>query len=235
MSLPSRLIRPPVEWLALDRAEVMRLLGYQPGKTLLTPAVERILDRGIALTIAASQPAAILSYCSVDSVADGVVRLATPSLAWQSAGLSRLLRDASGVSLVAATLGPRIEETVRWLFDEQDYATATVVDATGSVLIHSLVRHAEELVGIAATLASCKPTTLFCPGYADWALQAQPLLVAQAGGSEIGLTCSETCYLTPQKSLVGLIGWVPEGARLPASGCAACSLTACAYRKVNVR
>lgn len=233
MRLPSRTIHPPVERLTLDRAEVMRLLGYQPGKTLLTPVVERILDRGIALTIAAAQPAAVISYCSVDAAAEGEVRLAVPGLAWQSAGLARLLRGASGVSLVAATLGEGVELLVRQLFAEQDYATATVVDATGSALIHALVRHAEALVAAEAGAAGCKPTSLFCPGYADWALQAQPLLVAQAGGNEIGLTCTDTCYLTPQKSLVGLIGWAAEGARLPASGCTACGLTTCSYRKVN--
>lgn len=234
MSLPTRVVTPPVDSLPLDRDQVMRLLGYQPGKTVLTPVITPVLERGIALGLAAARPAISLAYCSVHSISDGTVRLTVPGLAWKSSGLARLLREAPAVSLVAATLGPGIEEKVRQLFAEQDYATATVVDATGTVLIQSLVRHAEALVDADAGEIGCKATPAFCPGYADWDLYDQPALVAQAGGAAIGLTCTASCYLNPQKSMAGIIGWTAASARLPASGCSACSLTSCAYRKVNV-
>jgi hypothetical protein len=233
MKLPTRVITPHAESLDLDRLEVMRFLGYQPGKTILTPVIEQVLDRGLALARATFRPAASISYCSVAKVADGQVELAVPGLAWQSAGLARLLKGAQAVSLVALTLGAEAEATIQQLFADQAYAEATVVDAAAGVLVQSLATYVATLVTTEAAAVSCKTTPLFCPGYADWPLTDQPTLVAQTGASLIGLTCTPTCYLIPQKSMVGLIGWVPEGARLPASGCNACSLTTCQYRKVN--
>lgn len=235
MKLPVRIIRPPATSLPLERAEVMRFLGYQQGKTLLTPAVDAILDRGIALALEAARPAATMAYCSVKAVTAGSIALAIPGLSWRSTGLAKVLRHAEAVTIAAATLGLELEETVQKLFAEQDYATATVVDAAGSALVQSLTRHIEGLVGEAAGARSLKATTLFSPGYADWDIFDQQSMADQAGGAAIGVRCTSTCYLLPQKSMLGVVGWVADGARLPASGCEGCGLTSCAYRRVIAR
>jgi hypothetical protein len=231
--LPIRIVRPDAASLPLERDEVMRFLGYKKGKTVLTPAVDAILDEGIRLALDEARPVATLVYCRVDSVSAGAISLAVPGIAWQSAALARLLRRAEAVTLVAATVGPGIEQRVRRLFAAQEYATATVVDAAGSALIQAFGRHLEWLVGEMARPRSLKATHLLCPGHADWDVADTGSLLEKVGGPAAGITCTPSAYLVPQKSLTGLIGWVAEGARLPGSGCEACGLTSCAYRKVN--
>lgn len=211
---------------------MLRLLGYKEGRTRLGARELALVERGIALTREAAAPAASAAYCAV-AVAEDRVRAGVPGVAWRSRSLARLLAGADAVSLVAATLGSGVDELIRDLFAQEEFALATIVDAAGSVLVHGLaewVRGAllrqAEAAGRAAGL-----TPLYGPGYGDWPVEEQAALTSLAGGDAIGLRCTETCYLVPQKSLVGLFGWLPPGGRdRPAAGCARCTLADCAYR-----
>jgi hypothetical protein len=232
---PVRILRPDPLLLPVSRAEVLRYLGYKPGKTRLTAAVEPVIDQGIAKAVAAARPAISLAYCRVEQVEGDEVSLALPGLRWTSAALARMLRQAVAVTLVAATVGPAIEEQVQQLFQAQEYAMATVVDAAGSALIHGLVQYAAQELAAESQPWSLRLTPLLSPGYADWPLSDLPALMEQVGAEQIGLHRTESLYLMPQKSLVGLIGWVSEAARLPASGCQICAQPNCPYRKVESR
>lgn len=235
--LPQTILRPPAVDLATPLPEVMRLLGYREGRTRLAERDLPLVEQGIALARAAAAPAASLAYCAVTVDEDGV-RAALPGIGWRSRSLARLLKGADGVSLVAATLGPGVEAETQRLFAREEYALATIVDATGSVLIHQLAEwvrahlQAEEKGPGQASADRPMLTPLYGPGYGDWPIEDQVGLVELAGGPAIGLTSTETCYLLPQKSLVGLLGWLPpgEGRTWSAPGCTRCSLADCAYR-----
>ncbi|MDF2630856.1 MAG: hypothetical protein K0R39_4687 [Symbiobacteriaceae bacterium] len=229
MRLPLTVLRPAPTELPLDRQEVLRYLGYRPGVTHLADRHDVLVDQGIALAVAAAAPAVSLGYCGI-IVNDGEVLTRVPGLMWRSRALSRLLRGGVGVSLVAATLGPGIDALAARLFAEEEYALATVVDAAGSALVQGLARcaHAylhEQIQGLTLT-------PLFGPGYGDWDVHDQLALVAEAGGPAIGLTTTETCYVQPQKSLVGVIGWIAPGGRrrVPTTGCDLCQMKECHYR-----
>ncbi|HWI60661.1 MAG TPA: hypothetical protein VNT75_02350 [Symbiobacteriaceae bacterium] len=229
MRLPLTTLRPAAHELPLDRQEVLRYLGYKPGVTQLAERHEALVDQGIAMAVAAAAPAVSLGYCGI-IVSEGEVLTRVPGLLWRSRALSRLLRGGVGVTLVAATLGPGIEELTTQLFAREEYALATVVDAAGSALVQGLGRCVgaylrEQIQGLTLT-------PLYGPGYGDWDVHDQLTLVAEAGGPAIGLTTTETCYLQPAKSLVGIIGWIPATTdrRVPTTGCELCKMTECAYR-----
>jgi len=227
--------RPPAAELAAPLPEVLRLLGFKQGRTRFSGRELDLVERGIALAREAATPAACATYCAVTVEADRV-RAGVPGIGWRSRSLARLLEGADGVSLVAATLGPRVDELIRDLFAQEEYALATVVDAAGSVLVQGLaewVRQALLRAVVTGHAAGPGPklTPLYGPGYGDWPVEEQILLVALADGAEIGLSCTPTCYLVPQKSLAGLIGWLPPGGRdWSPLGCARCTLADCAYR-----
>lgn len=228
MRLPLTVLRPEAGQLPLAKAEVMRFLGYKPGVTRLDERHEALVDQGIAMAVGAARPAASIGYCGI-SVGAGEVMTRIPGLVWRSKSLIRRLEGGVGVSLVAATLGPAVEELTARLFQEEEYALATVVDAAGSALIHGLGRWVRAY--LSEQIAGLELTELYGPGYGDWDIHDQIDLTVEAGGPEIGLTSSQTCYLTPQKSLVGIIGWVAPGSRAPGSGCALCTMRDCAYRQ----
>lgn len=229
MRLPLTTLRPAAAELPLDRQDVLRLLGYRPGVTRLDERHDELVDRGIELAVAASAPTVSLGYCGV-IVREGEVLTRIPGLLWRSRSLARLLRDGVGVSLVAATLGPGVEALISELFAREEYALATIVDAAASALVQGLSRCAqaylrEQIQGLALT-------PLYGPGYGDWDVHDQMTLLVEAGGPAIGLESTETCYLMPQKSLVGIIGWIvpTEGRRVPTSGCDPCTMRDCVYR-----
>jgi len=222
MDLPRKLLRPAAVDLALDRSLVMRLLGYKEGRTQLQPQHLALVDRGIAMTVAAATPQVSLAYCAV-AVADQTVATLLPGLAWRSRSLARLLRGAAGVYLVAATLGPGVDELVASLFRQEEYALATIADAAGSALIHALGEYVRTALAEEGSL-----TALYGPGYGDWPVGDQIALTQAAGGPLIGLTSSETCYLEPQKSLVGVMGVGSPGGR---GGCSLCTMAGCTYRE----
>jgi len=225
--LSSTLVRPRPADIALDRSAVMRYLGYKPGVTQVRPSHEALVDEGIARTLAAAEPVASLAYCSI-AVAGDTITTRMPGLTWHSRSLARLLKGASAVTLVAATLGPGIDALTHRLFKvEEQYALATIVDAAGSALVHGLGAWVRDSL---AQPGGQVLTPLYGPGYGDWPITDQIALTAAAGGGDIGLTCTETCFLIPQKSLVGLIGWVPTGSPPSAAGCALCRMPDCAYR-----
>jgi hypothetical protein len=224
MRLPRTLLRPAAGELAVDRAEVMRLLGYKENRTRVDERHLALVDAGIRLAREAARPAVTYAYCAV-TVAGETVATAVPGLTWRSKSLARLLKEAVGIYLVAATLGPGVDEAIQRLFASEEYALATIVDAAGSTLIHSLSQLVQgQLPGAG--------TPLYGPGYGDWPIACQRDLALAAGAEAIDLTCTETCYLIPQKSLVGIIGvTAPEsGRKLQASGCSLCSMPDCAYR-----
>ncbi|MFZ5828050.1 MAG: hypothetical protein ACOY94_27405 [Bacillota bacterium] len=225
MELPRALLRPEAGLLSAPRLEVMRLLGYKEGRTQVDERHLALVDRGIALARAAAAPVASLAYCAV-TVQGEQVSTAVPGLTWRSRSLSRLLEGAVAVSLVAGTLGPGIEEQTRALFAAEEFALATIVDAAGSALVHGLLLHVQ--AHLKARAGSLTP--LYGPGYGDWPLADQIALTEAAGGPAIGLISTETCYLTPQKSLVGIFGWLAQPGRPAPSGCSLCTMAGCAYR-----
>lgn len=224
MELPRRLFTPAAGDLTVDRRGVMRLLGYKEGRTQVDERHLALVEQGIGLALEAARPVASVAFCAI-SVTDETVSTAVPGLTWRSRSLARLLRDSVAVHLVAATLGPGIEERTRELFQQEEYALATIVDAAGSSLIHSLSLYVQAQLG--------PSTPLYGPGYGDWPITDQIAFTQAAGGPVIELTSTETCYLVPQKSLVGILG-IPapdEAAGLRRSGCSLCTMVDCAYRQ----
>ncbi|HYF91796.1 MAG TPA: hypothetical protein VD969_06090 [Symbiobacteriaceae bacterium] len=229
MDLPLTILRPAACELPLEKQEVLRLLGYKPGVTRMDGRHDALVDRGIALAAEAAAPVASIGYCGI-IVRAGEVLTRMPGVIWRSRALARLLRGGVGVSLVAATLGPGIDELTARLFAGEEYALATVVDAAGSALVQGLGRCVsaylrEQIQGLTLT-------PLYGPGYGDWDIHDQLGLVQAAGGPAIGLTNTAACYLQPRKSLVGIVGWIvpAEGRRVPTTGCDLCTMKECAYR-----
>lgn len=215
---------------------MLRLLGYRVGRTRLSGRDLALVERGIALAREASSPVASAAYCAVVVQGDQV-RAGVPGVEWRSRSLARLLAGADGVSLVAATLGPGVDDLTRDLFAREEFALATVVDAAGSVLVQGLAEWVRRALvcaletGQGGGVGAVKLTPLYGPGYGDWPVEEQIALAALAGAAEIGLRCTPTCYLVPQKSLVGLFGWLPPGGReWSPVGCTRCTLEDCAYR-----
>ena len=79
-------------------------------------------------------------------------------------------------------------------------------------------------------------TDRYSPGYGDLPLTLQPRLLALLDAErKIGLTLTDTCLMTPRKSVTALFGLSSHPQVRHASGCQSCSLKeTCSYRKAGI-
>lgn len=233
-------LRPRFLWgsptdLPLDRDEVLRYLGFKPGKTVMTDRAAAAVDEGIARARKVIAPRAALVDCAVAAVGAEGLELAS-GLRWQSRRLARGWSGARAVTLIGATVGEGIETEVAALFQAQEYAVATAVDAAGSAFIHAWLREVHQQVAAGCAAAGMVLSAPYSPGYGDWDLADQHEMLRLVQADRIGLESTAACYLVPQKSAVAAVAWLhPNGQSAGPDGCAACAMRDCQYRKIPAR
>ena len=143
----------------------------------------------------------------------------------------RMLQDCQQAILLICTLGITFDQWLRQL-QARDMAQAVMLDALGSAYVEAACDAAE--AEIAARFPEKHLTDRFSPGYGDLPLTVQPALLAAGEGRRIGVSCTESLLMAPQKSVTALIGLAdrPQMARI--RGCAYCSLShTCNLRKAG--
>ena len=81
-ALALRTLVPEPGAVVPERADVLRYLGYRPGKTELGPRVDAVIDAGIEGALSSARPRVAAGYCRLDSVTDRALALAVPGFAW---------------------------------------------------------------------------------------------------------------------------------------------------------
>ena len=139
------------------------------------------------------------------------------------------LTGCSHAALLAATLSASVDQCLR---------QAQATDMTDALLYDALASAAIEQVCDAAAgelhhaLPELYQTWRFSPGYGDFPLEVQPLLLAALDAPKrIGLCATDSLLLTPTKSVTALIGLSETEPPKRLRGCATCSMRdRCAYR-----
>lgn len=144
---------------------------------------------------------------------------------------ARMLADCSRCAVLVCTLGVPFDTWLRQL-QARDMAQAVMLDALGSAFVEAACDAAEQ--EISARFPEIYLTDRFSPGYGDLPLTLQPTLLELAHARQIGVTCTPSLLLTPQKSVTALIGIAdkPQMARI--RGCKYCRMNdTCTYRKAG--
>ena len=144
---------------------------------------------------------------------------------------AKMLADCTQCALLVCTLGVPFDAWLRRL-QARDMAQAVMLDALGSAYVESACDEAER--EIAARFPTLHLTDRFSPGYGDLPLALQPALLDMAEARRIGVSCTPSLLMTPQKSVSALIGLAdrPQMARI--RGCAHCSMNkTCTLRKAG--
>ena len=161
------------------------------------------------------------------TLAHDPLRLCEADIALPSAQLERSFRDCGACEAVAITLGREAERLVRY-YACIDMARMSVLDAMLSAWVEECCDEQERQI------ITEKRTARLCPGYGDIPLALNVQLgMALSLPKQIGLHVKEGGALSPQKSMIGLIGIGDAG---EAKECGRCvRLHACEYRKRGER
>ena len=138
---------------------------------------------------------------------------------------SSILSSAKELAVVVCTIGPRLEEKVRYFSNSGEPLRALMLDGIGSAAVDSLSQEACRLIGIEASSRGYQAGSPLGPGMPGMPISDQKQLFHMAPAERIGVSLTSRQVMNPQKSVSMVIGIGPE---MPtwslAVVCARCSL-----------
>ncbi|MCX7779386.1 MAG: methionine synthase [Negativicutes bacterium] len=123
--------------------------------------------------------------------------------------IRRHLAGCVSVAILAATIGPGVEERAAALFGKGEYTSGLLLDAAGSAAVEEVADSLERLIVNNGAQQGYGATPRFSPGYGDWAISIQPEMLRLAHAGEIGVNITASLMLTPRKSITAVIGLYP--------------------------
>ncbi|MBQ7305536.1 MAG: methionine synthase [Clostridia bacterium] len=142
----------------------------------------------------------------------------------------KMLAECHRAAVLVCTLGLGFEQYMR-LTQARDMSQAVLLDACGSALVEAGCDAAEK--ELAARFPGVYLTDRFSPGYGDLPLDLQPAICRITDSQRrLGVYVTESCLMTPQKSVTAIIGMADKPQRARIRGCAYCAMKdTCALRK----
>lgn len=118
-----------------------------------------------------------------------------------SAGLGRALRDCHSHALMAVTLGTDVDRLLLRL-SHLSKGRFYLCDAVASAFAEAACEEVERRLS-----AGKRHAARFSPGYADLPLTLQSAVLAALDAERrLGITLSESCLMSPMKSVTAIVG-----------------------------
>ena len=184
------------------------VLGRQgiPEGHAVSERIEQIAETSMALYESLAEPRGMVAEVSLaefQGIFDGEGNNELP------APLPGIVKEADGLALFAATVGNAVSRKIEELFQENDPATACMLDGIASDRAEAattLLAQAflETLVqrGKVTHEARALP---YSPGYCGWHITGQRKLFAFLKPEQIGISLSESSLMSPIKSVSGVL------------------------------
>ena len=217
----------------IDRSETLRYLSHRsaPDEKFTV-----ILDRCEKRLLAAIKGSCRFTYriLTVKSCSDGCVSFPDCVMTLTGKDICEHLDGCGEAALLCATIGSAADALIRKL-QLTDMAEAVITDAMAGCAIEYVCNEAEK-----AIIGSCPDRNItwrFSPGYGDLPIELQEQFLSTVGAQKsIGLYATESCMLTPLKSVTAIIGLSHSPIEKKRRGCSVCNLRGdCLYRKNGAR
>jgi len=212
---------------AISRDEVLRYLGYH-GQSLSADLLDE-LSECESLVLSRARPV-YLSRVFDCTASEMGISLSGSTLVLPGEDVRAHLNGCSKLILFAATLSSEVDRLIH-MTACKSASRALLMDAAADALIEQVCDAAE--AEICAEMPEMFATWRFSPGYGDLPVSLQNgILTVLDAQRRIGLCATDSCLLTPRKSVTAVIGLsekeLPERQR----GCETCAAREnCIYRK----
>lgn len=155
-------------------------------------------------------------------------------IAFDSPALAAYLKGAQSICVFLVTIGSRLEKSATKLMKEGNYLEGYLLDRIGSFAVESLAQdfedNARKVYGRTAKTVSMR----FSPGYCNWPIEEQLKLDKIIGFSKIGISLTESCMMSPKKSISAVMGIGPMNLfRETKRQCSICDKKDCSYRRIG--
>lgn len=180
----SGLIHVPAAEMTIERREVLRYLGYKPGRDKMRSRILNLLEEEEERARALINPRGI--YCVLE---------AGPFKS------QKIFRDAEMVAFGIATVGEKLEKQVKQFFRQGEGTRAVLLDAVGSVAAEAITDVVNGQLDRWAAARGCRTTRRFSPGYGPWDVRGQDLVFKSLGRFTAGVRLSSSRMMSPLKSV----------------------------------
>ncbi len=212
--------------MKIDRKEALRYMGHraEPDERLCA-----VMDECEAGLLACAAPRWV--WRVFDLIREnGDLALSGCGFSLAGEDIARHVEGCGKAAVLAVTLSASAD---RFLKTQtlSDGLKGLVSDAMASVLVEQVSEQAQR--EILEGMNGYSATWCYAAGYGDFPLEILPKLVECVDAArKIGVSCTASNMLTPQKSIVGIVGLSTEATRARARGCANCGLREkCEFRK----
>lgn len=144
------------------------------------------------------------------------------------------IREAEQVALFLCTAGEDFTRMTNALNEQGDIMEAYLLDAIGSLTVEKTMDKIQEILKNEAHNRHLKISNRYSPGYCNWPLSDQKALFELIGENPTGISLSDSCLMTPRKSVSGIIA-IGKHLKHHKYGCEICNNSTCIYRKIIQR
>ncbi len=167
-----------------------------------------LLDQACTEAYLLAQPKASWQVYSYN--ASKATIMAPKPLILQSPKIIHYLSQAVQIAVITLTIGPKLEKKVNEYFTQGEYTSGLLLDAAGTAAVEVAADQVCDFIKNQAYQQGYLVLPRFSPGYGQWDITVQPLILDLANGHEIDVTVTESCMLLPRKSITAVIGFVPN-------------------------
>jgi hypothetical protein len=141
------------------------------------------------------------------------------------------IKEAKQVALFLCTAGEDFTRMTTQLNEQGDIMEAYILDAIGSLTVEKAMDKIQESLKSEVQKQQMKISNRYSPGYCNWSLSDQKALFELIGENPTGIELSDSCLMTPRKSISGVIG-IGKHLKHHKYGCEICTNSSCIYRKI---
>jgi len=141
------------------------------------------------------------------------------------------IKESTQAAFFLCTAGEDFTRMTNALNEQGDIMEAYILDAIGSMTVENAMDRIQEKLRIALLAEHLKISNRYSPGYCNWALTDQKALFDLIAENPTGISLSDSCLMTPRKSVSGMIG-IGKHLKHHDYGCKICSNASCIYRKI---
>lgn len=142
--------------------------------------------------------------------------------------IANLMKRAEQIAVFVATAGRGFERWSKSISHKDDWAALFITDSIGSCLVEKAGDYLETQLEQKIE-KGLKHTNRFSPGYCGWNVTEQRKLFSLLPDNILGIQLSDSCMMSPIKSISGFIG-IGKEVQTKRYGCQICELQTC-FRK----
>lgn len=215
-----------IELKEIDKAEAARYLGYKD--TLPDVNMTKLILQCEIDLLKVIRPKYCYRVFDI-TLSDHYVELEGSTLQLKGESITSHLKECEKAVVMCATLSDEVDKLLR-KNEISDMVNALIIDALANAAIEQVCEKALE--NIMKNFGGYQHTWRFGVGYGDFPLTTQkPLLEMLDAGKRIGVCATDSCILTPRKSITCVFG-ISKNAVESKSSCENCNLKDnCNFRK----